>query len=525
MVKFFSGVLLVSMMGLAESASFMNVPGYIGPPDAQRAVTNRALTMVSSLAVTPGGRMWATWYAGVTPGEDQNNYVVLATSEDNGQSWIEVLAVDPDWTEPVRAFDPEIWMAPDGNLYLFWAQAVGHDGAVAGVWSLKITNSEEPEPQFDRPERWTDGVMMCKPIILSTGEWVLPASTWRTTDNSARMVVSSDQGKSWTVRGGCNVPEEARNFDEHMIVERQNGSLWMLARTKYGIGESVSTDRGKTWPELNPSAIPHPGARFFITRLSSGNLLLVKHGPMNERTGRSHLMAFISTDDGKTWGGGLLLDERKGISYPDGQQADDGTIYITYDYSRTGAREILFAAFREKDAAAGEAVSGAVRLRQLISKGSGGQKRKPKPEEQPRGNADGAVFQKNPAGAFVPDRYDVAPFSIGQTLFTDRGYKVAEVPPLLEDTTFLRVPIEGEKQLVCSQPGMLYFLTPQPERNRDSQSKQLEAQGFKKVALPEIRLFNPGHAGNWCTLYQKNVAVGEIVTVGKWAVPIFFNNP
>jgi len=213
--------------------------------------------------------------------------------------------------------------------------------------------------------------MMCKTLVLATGEWVLPASTWRKTNNSARMVVSTDRGKTWSVRGACNVPVAGRAFDEHMFVERKDGSLWLLARTRCGIGESVSTDRGKTWPELQPSAVAQPSARFFIRRLKSGNLLLVKHGPIAERTGRSHLTAFVSTDDGKTWRGGLLLDERNGVSYPDGQQTADGLIYIIYDYSRTKARHILMATFREEDAAAGSHVSGHVKLRQLVSNASG----------------------------------------------------------------------------------------------------------------------------------------------------------
>ena len=40
------------------------------------------------------------WYAGATPGEDHNNYVVLCTSGDNGKSWNEVLVVDPDAEGP-----------------------------------------------------------------------------------------------------------------------------------------------------------------------------------------------------------------------------------------------------------------------------------------------------------------------------------------------------------------------------------------------------------------------------------------
>ena len=70
------------------------------------------------MAVTRGGRLWATWYAGETPGEDQNNYVVLTTSGDGGETWQEVLVVDPDGPGPVRAFDPEIWMVPTAHCGL-----------------------------------------------------------------------------------------------------------------------------------------------------------------------------------------------------------------------------------------------------------------------------------------------------------------------------------------------------------------------------------------------------------------------
>ncbi len=92
-------------------------PQYVGPPQLpQHAVTNRAHVGISSIAVSPGGRLWATWYAGITPHEDENNYIVLSTSADNGKTWKEVLVADPDAGGPRRTFDPELWMAPDGTL-------------------------------------------------------------------------------------------------------------------------------------------------------------------------------------------------------------------------------------------------------------------------------------------------------------------------------------------------------------------------------------------------------------------------
>jgi len=364
--------------------------------------------------------------------------------------------------------------------------------------------------------------MMCKPIALSTGEWALPISLWREHDKSAQIVVSTDAGKTWAVRGACHVPKDDRQFDEHMLVERKDGSLWMLVRTKYGIGESVSTDRGATWPDGKPSVLPHTPSRFFVSRLASGSLLLVKHGPLDTRTGRSHLTAFISKDDGATWTGGLLLDERAGVSYPDGQQTADGTIRIIYDHNRVTDREILMATFREEDAAAGKDVTGGVRLRQLVGKASGGQKPPQQTTAPVHANADGKPLFKEPAGGLRSGDVAAQPLVAGAKLFSDRGYAAAEIPPALAGASFLPIAMDGSKQITCDRAGMVFFLTPVLDRNADSAAQPLLDQGFEKVALPEVPLFNPGSAANYCTLFQKRCVIGETIIVGKWAVPVFF---
>ncbi len=352
----------------------MNTEAYLLPPVVYDSIpethdpSTRRFQGIPSLAVAPNGRLWATWYAGKTPGEDHNNYVVISTSGDQGTTWTERRIVDPDVEGPVRAFDPELWIDPSGRLWSFWAQSVEHQGTVAGVWTM--TNDEPgcEDGVWSSPRRLTDGIMMCKPIVLSSGEWMLPVSTWRDTDNSAKVVVSTDQGQTWEIRGACHVPKNLRSFDEHMVVEKADGTLWMLVRTNQGIGESMSTDGGKTWSELTASSIKHPSSRFFIYRLASGNFLLVKHGPIQENTGRSHLTAYLSKDDGKSWSKGLLLDERKKVSYPDGQQLNDGTIYIIYDHARTEDREILMSKFTESDVSAGCLNDSDSRLRLVVSR-------------------------------------------------------------------------------------------------------------------------------------------------------------
>jgi hypothetical protein len=304
---------------------------------------------------------------------------MVSTSGDDGATWTDLsMVIDPPG--PVRAYDPCFWMDPTGKLWLFWAQSYVFWDGRAGVWAISTTEADKENPTWSAPRRICDGIMMNKPTALKNGDWLLPVSLWsldirkdipanyvhdHKSKWGANAVVSTDQGATWTQRSQVRMENSA--FDEHMFVERKNGDLWMLSRTLYGIGEAVSHDGGVTWSEQGPSGIPHPSARFFITRLISGNLLLVRHAP--EKPQRSHLTAFISKDDGATWEGGLLLDIRKHVSYPDGFQTKDGLIYITYDFQRTASMDILMTTFTEADVLAGKYTSPQARERVLINRG------------------------------------------------------------------------------------------------------------------------------------------------------------
>ncbi len=355
------------MYAFAAEKELAAPPQLVKIPDKNHSLVTRKFQGIPSLAISTKGQLWATWYAGKTSAEDKNNYVVIANSGDKGKTWTEKLVVDPDGDGPIRAFDPELWLDPQGKLWVFWSQTIGHDAAIAGLWAMTNNNPDKDGSKWSKPRRITDGIMMCKPTVLSSDEWLLPVAIWHS-DKSAKVVVSTNNGRSFNLLGACKVPKKAQNVDEHMIVEKKDKTLWMLVRTTYGIGESFSKDRGKTWSDLVPSAIQHSPARFFIRRLRSGNLMLINHGPVNKKTGRSHLTVYLSKDDGKIWSSGLLLDGRNGISYPDGQQGSDGIIHIIYDYSRTGAREILVAKFTEGDIAAGKPESPTVSLRTIVSK-------------------------------------------------------------------------------------------------------------------------------------------------------------
>jgi hypothetical protein len=349
------------------------LPAHINTaPGASYADADRQFQGIPSIERAPDGRLWAVWYGGGVS-EDKDNYVMAATTDDDGETWSGLrLVIDPDGL--VRAFDPLPWRDPGGRLWLFWAQMTCERTIAENPSSVWAAVADEPGselPAWSAPRRVADGIVMNKPIVRADGTWLLPAARWFQ-DDSAGVVASSDNGETFECIGAANVHDPAdRDCDEHMIVERRDGSLWMLVRTKYGIGESTSSNGGRTWTPVEPSAIGHTTSRFHIRRLRSGALLLVKHGRIDERGGRRDLTAYVSDDDGRTWAGGLLIDERDKVSYPDAVEAPDGTIYLIYDSDRQGDKTILLARFNESDVRSGRFASPRSATRLLVNQAHG----------------------------------------------------------------------------------------------------------------------------------------------------------
>ena len=487
------------------------LPPLILKPGPEYADEARMFQGIPAIERAANGRLWAAWYGGGVT-EDKHNYIVLVPSGNDGKTWQRAFIFDPDRDGPVRAFDPCLWHDPDGKLWLFWAQRP--DSNPADLVAITTTESDKADANWSAPRRVFEGIMMNKPTVAADGRWLMPAAVWHT-NGSSRVIASSDRGKTFKQIGSANVPEpKDRNCDEHMIVQRKDDSLWMLIRVKYGIGESTSKNGGKNWTEVAPSTIPHVVSRFFIRRLASGKLLLVRHNPPEKVRARSHLTAYLSDNDGRTWKGGLLLDERKSVSYPDGVQAADGLIYVIYDWERQRDKEILMATFTEDDVLAGKIASSKSRLRVRVNKASGanptvgtGGKRS--------ANADGVPLLDGPAPEIEFGEGQGDTLVPGAKLFLDRDYPANEVPATLRGKKFVRFNITGGKA-ICRRPGVVYVLTPSAGRQRDSLAGWLLKHGFKKVNIPEFMLFDGEQ--NVCSVFQKEMKQDETLAIGKWGV-------
>ena len=309
------------------------------------------------------GRLWATWYAG-GEGEGAYNFALLYTSIDDGKTWNgPVLAIDHEF--PVRVFDPNLWIDPDGRMWMFWSQSYFHKDGVYGTWMMYTDNPESENPTWSAPVRVANGIAMNDPIVLSNGDWLLPTAIWAYAntveemekETNSNVYISKDKGMTWEYLGSVQSYEGSRNCDENMIIEQADGSLRMLIRTGLGIEESYSYDGGATWTGATDADISNVVSRFYITRLSSGNQLLIYNDPPSDGTSRSHMTAALSTDDGATWSYKLVIDERSGTSYPDAVEDADGNIYIIYDCGRKVHGKIMMAKITEADIIAGEIVT------------------------------------------------------------------------------------------------------------------------------------------------------------------------
>ena len=227
---------------------------------------------IPGIVCTPSGRVFVSFYSGNVK-ETYGNFAALIM-RDKEEPFSEPVAV-AEMPGKYRCFDPVIWLDPLSRLWFIWNVMPGER-----VMASICNNPDADELIFGEEFCIGRGIMMNKPVVLSTGEWLFPIAIWkkdvyyeyRKSELSADDVAGSyvyktaDNGESFVKMGYADVRD--RIFDEHMLLEMDSGVLMMLIRTKYGIGASYSYDRGKTWSNGENSGFGGPNSRFHICRLN-----------------------------------------------------------------------------------------------------------------------------------------------------------------------------------------------------------------------------------------------------------------
>lgn len=334
---------------------------------------------IPGIVCTKKGNVFVSLYSGMD-GETFGNYALVLKGNEKGE-FNDIPVAVADKGKKARCFDPVVWIDPINRLWFVWSVQPENE-----VWGAICDDPDADEVVFGEEFCIGYGVMMNKPTVLTTGEWLFPIAQWlpnmhacyRSAETMGTplsyVYKTSDNGKTFIKLGGADVRD--RSFDEHMVLELKNGVLQMFVRTRYGIGTSYSYDRGITWSKGEKTPLGGPCSRFFIGRLRSGRVLLINHVNF---TGRNNLTALLSEDDGKTFPYSILLDGRSSIAYPDAMETEDGSIHIVYDHGRGGgkksldevykcAREILMAKITEEDIINGSLVSEGSYLAKTVNK-------------------------------------------------------------------------------------------------------------------------------------------------------------
>ncbi|MBQ4557743.1 MAG: exo-alpha-sialidase [Clostridia bacterium] len=315
------------------SASLIMSPG-----DNYYAAEERSWNGCPTVAVTSGGRLFAGWVTGGTAEPRVENYDVMAYSDDGGETWTEIGVIDTykngDSNKVSKVNDVQMWLDADTNvLYIFYEMSGMQSNFEknCAVWVFTIDNPDAPMTEWNISEHW-----YCFPGLLRNNITVLSDGTWLAAPNNymdGRYTVvyaSTDKGATWSIRGKAYIPQ-ALNFDETVVTELSDGTLWMTVRTARGaIYQSFSFDKGATWTLGVASEFANPSSRFQFFTTKSGAICAIWN---DSSSARVNLKAALSYDDGKTWTKPLTIYAPKN-SYPDFSIEKDGTIHVVFDSGR-----------------------------------------------------------------------------------------------------------------------------------------------------------------------------------------------
>jgi predicted neuraminidase len=287
-----------------------------------------------------------------------DNDVYLCRSKDRGETWSapERLFDIPGkatYQTEAMVYNGEIWLfvTVHNGKFLDWEHyyCISRDSAY--TWGELIPVPHLPERTFIR-----------NLYIKANGELVLPFQHYHISDDELAalkdqdtfimrssaikpengVLISSDEGKTWTCHGGIKIDVPNWIWAENNVVELSDGRMVMLIRADRTsvLYRSDSADGGRTWSAPYPTDIPNAGAKIRILKLSDGRIAMI-HNPAPFRpekgmSSRNPLSLWISNDDLETWYKKRDLVTFPGwLSYPDGfVDEEEGYIHFAFDYSR-----------------------------------------------------------------------------------------------------------------------------------------------------------------------------------------------
>ena len=335
-----------------------------------------------SLARLPNGGFVAMWHASPEVEGERSQHIRVSTSDHNGKSWSNSFKLKV----PRRRaqWNPVIHVDSTGRVYVFYSESEGDcikptkppqwppGGSIKMTYTedLKITEDSKwstPKTIYSLDEDKTIPKMVSNNlVVLNDGKtWALPI--WRehagmatyawptrlahcrvrnnrhgqkwtnTAEHSAGLLVSEDNGETWTARGylepapypdddssgggGWSVGQKTTDLmDGSLFQSADEKTLSMYFKTTAGaIYGANSEDEGETWSEPSSIGIDAPESKTLVQRLyfdgdQKGPLLMAynahKRSTITNAVGKevrlpikciTNMLLAISPDDGKTW--------------------------------------------------------------------------------------------------------------------------------------------------------------------------------------------------------------------------------
>ncbi|MBQ7164508.1 MAG: exo-alpha-sialidase, partial [Clostridia bacterium] len=164
---------------------------------------------------TAKGRLWVTWFSGGPNEPDDDNYVILAYSDDNGETWNDPFIIIDVADTSVRAFDPFLFTRKNGELIVYFYSN-------GGRWEMTVKNPDATPADIvcGKPKLTEQDLKACiqEPVRLKNGE-VMALSQPGINSKQLDAMVSLDDGLSWKLRSTMYSVSANKGISEAKVVE------------------------------------------------------------------------------------------------------------------------------------------------------------------------------------------------------------------------------------------------------------------------------------------------------------------
>ena len=291
----------------------------------------------ASIAEFKNGDLYLVYYGGA--GEYAIDTGVFGSRKTKKGKWTtpELIA-----NEPGRSVgNGVIWQDPGGVIWLFYVVRYGK------TWSTSRIHAKTSK---DNAQTWSESFVISdvegmmvrnKPIVLSTGEYILPVYHEAGTDtesvgaeSTSRFLRKEPDSPRWTEIGvirskkGNIQPAVVEIAPKHLVAYCRRGGGYGPTKDGFAV-RAESRDAGRTWGEGVDSTFRNPNSALDLLKLKSGNLLMIFNDSTHQRT---PLVAALSVDRDKTWAYSRSVgaEPKQSYAYPFAVQGADGRIHVVY---------------------------------------------------------------------------------------------------------------------------------------------------------------------------------------------------